>query len=227
MGDYRISADYPGAARRHIESRLDPGAVALFLPGCFGDIRPNCTLVGGRQFRRGLPEDVALFGRALGEEVVRTLENAVSIPFSGLNAVTRTLDLPMIAHPEWSELENILRNGPDNRKEWAGYLLARPFSDTRPLSLQHVDMAEKVSLLIMGGEICCEYGLFIKGLRPDAWTLPVGYANGLSAYIPSARIFREGGYEPETSCPYFGLAAPFKPDIETMIHETIRDMMRV
>ena len=38
----RYSGDYPGAARRFIESAYAPGStVAAFLPGCFGDARPH------------------------------------------------------------------------------------------------------------------------------------------------------------------------------------------
>ena len=72
MGDLRITGDYPGAARRTIEKTLE-GAAAGFLPGCFGDVRPNCVLVGGRQFRRAIPADVEEFGKALGSEVARLL----------------------------------------------------------------------------------------------------------------------------------------------------------
>jgi len=61
IGDQRITADYPGATRRVIERAFNEAA-AGFLPGCFGDVRPNCTFIGGTKFRQGQHEDVALFG---------------------------------------------------------------------------------------------------------------------------------------------------------------------
>ena len=43
--NFRYSADYPGATRRFVEEayRSDGGEdmVAMFLPGCFGDVRPH------------------------------------------------------------------------------------------------------------------------------------------------------------------------------------------
>lgn len=96
---------------------------------------------------------------------------------------------------------------------------------TRPLTVQRLDLAAEASLIAMGGEICCDYGHDIKGLRRDAFIIPVGYSNGLVAYIPSARLFPEGGYEPEGSCPYFGLPSPLKPEIEAIIQAGIRKLM--
>ena len=52
--NYRFSADYPGSARRVVEGVYQAnggaGAKALFLPGCFGNIRPHPPA-----FRRELP----------------------------------------------------------------------------------------------------------------------------------------------------------------------------
>jgi hypothetical protein len=95
MGDYCITADYPGAARRVIERAFN-GAAAGFLPGCFGDIRPNCTFIGGTKFRRGQPEDVALFGEALGNEVVRVAQEATDPPSRCTLWVSRWLTLTAI-----------------------------------------------------------------------------------------------------------------------------------
>jgi len=226
MGDYRISGDYPGAARRRIETALGENAVALFLPGCFGDIRPNCVYTGGTRFRRGEAEDVAVFGNALGDEVVRLtrLDGTALVP--RFFAAAETLSLRIQHHPERAELEHILREGPDHRKAWASFLLERPFSQTRTLSLQRVDLSDDTRLIVMGGEICCDYGHFVKRLDPSICMIPVGYANGMTGYIPTARMIKEGGYEPDTSCPFFGLPAPFEPEVEEILHKAIRTICR-
>lgn len=225
MGDYRITADYPGAARRYVEEALGHGAVAAFLPGCFGDVRPNCTVIGGGKFRRGQPDDVAAFGAALGEEVVRVVRGDTQPLSPRLNGQATTLDLPLARHPGREELEQLQKTGTPVEQEWASRLLSKPFSMTRPLTLQRIDLASEARLIAMGGEVCCEYGHFIKGLQQDAFLIPVGYSNGFVAYIPTARIFSEGGYEPDGSCLYFGLPGPLQPDIEGMIHAEIRKIM--
>jgi hypothetical protein len=44
-------------------------------------------------------------------------------------------------------------------------------------------------------------------------------------YICPARLFPEGGYEPDTSHSVFDLPSPFQPAIEAIIHEGIRRLM--
>jgi len=42
------------------------------------------------------------------------------------------------------------------------------------------------------------------------------------AYIPSLRVFREGGYEGDTSMRVYGLPALWSPEIEQIIIHEIR-----
>ncbi len=202
MGDLRITADYPGAARRVIEQSFN-GAAAGFLPGCFGDIRPNCTFIGGTKFRRGQPEDVTLFGKALGEEVVRVVQEA-TIPLNPkLGGWLLTVDLPFMSLADGS-----LPNPP-----------------SCPLTIQRIDIADRVSLIALSGEACCDYGFFIKRLRVERVLIPLGYSNGLVGYLCPARYFPEGGYEPTTSFSVYGLPAPFAPTIEDLICAGIQQLL--
>ncbi len=201
MGDLRITADYPGATRRFIERSLN--CAAGFLPGCFGDIRPNCTFIGGKRFRRGEPEDVAIFGEGLGQEVVRIARNDLLKVKPNLNAQMVTVDLPFASLSDGSS----------------------PEPPTCPLTIQRIDIAHQVTLVAMSGEICCDYGLFIKGLDTDRFFIPMGYCNGLVGYICPSRYFDEGGYEPFDSVKFFGLPAPFSPKIEWLIKEAVQNLL--
>ncbi|MCC6442665.1 MAG: neutral/alkaline non-lysosomal ceramidase N-terminal domain-containing protein [Armatimonadetes bacterium] len=225
MGEYLVSGDYPAAARRVIEKSLGGEAVAAFLPGCFGDVRPNCTLIGGNRFRKGTPDDLAVYGEALGGEVVRIVEGEMEAVAPCLDACKITVDLPLARVPDREELLRLRESGTPVQKQLAASLLGRPAAPARPFILQRIDLAKEVTLIAMGGEICCDYGYFVKSLRPDRYMVPVGYSNGIVGYIPSARMFPEGGYEPAESCIYFSLPSPFSPEIEKVIHEGIRGLM--
>ncbi len=196
MGDLRITGDYPGAARRHVEQAFE-GACAGFLPGCFGDVRPDCTVMGRKAFRRGIPEDVAAFGKALGEEIVRVVNETTEPLTPRLFARAESVVLPLAMEPE-----------------------------QRILSLQRLDLAAELTLVAMGGEICVDYGDFIKAQRPPGGAIPIGYANGMIGYIASARLFPEGGYEPDTSHEVFDLPSPFQPSIEPILQEAIRAILQ-
>lgn len=195
LGDYTISAEYPGAARRWVEKTL-PGVSAGFLAGCCGDVRPNCTLIGAKRFRSGLPQEVTLFGNALGAQICRIVEHSDSKLTADLACRMETLDLP-------------LADG----------------HHTAAFHLYRLDLARELSLVGMSGEVCCDYGLFIKNLQPQRHLIPVAYSNGLIGYIAPKRYFSEGGYEPDTSAKIYNLSAPFDPAIEEIIQGRIRALM--
>ena len=72
----------------------------------------------------------------------------------------------------------------------------------------------------MDGEVVVEYGLWIKE-RYRGQVLPLGYSNGMVGYVPVAHQIHEGGYEARDSAPYFGLPAPFTPELEEVIKAAI------
>ena len=45
----------------------------------------------------------------------------------------------------------------------------------------------------------------------------MGYANDVMAYIPSARVLKEGGYEGATSMIYYGLPSVWGEKVEDLI----------
>ncbi len=196
LNGYAVSGDYPAAARRCVEKVL-PDVTAGFLQGCCGDIRANCTYIGNKRFRGGQVEDIRIFGAALGEKVASIVCSASASFPPAINGWTKEVRLPL-------------------DKE-GGHAL---------LPLQRLDLAEKVTLIGLGGEPVVDHGYFIKWLRPGTYTVPVGYANAVVAYLPTARLFVEGGYETHTSVRYFSLPAPFHPSVETAIQGSIREIMQ-
>src|SRR5436305_9694783 len=56
-------------------------------------------------------------------------------------------------------------------------------------------------------ELFCEIAIDVRSRSPFPNTLYFGYTNGWFGYLPTARAFTEGGYEPQTS--------PFTPAAES------------
>lgn len=226
MGLYCISGDYAGVARRRIEESLGNGSVAGFLPGCFGDVRPACTVIGGTRWRRGGPEDIAAFGQALGSEVIRIVQEGSTPVTPRLFGRTGSVDLPFARQRSREELEGIRQNGKPHEQRWAERLLEKTPPDSFPLSLQRIDLAAEVTLLAMGGEMVCDYGLWIKQVGENQFLIPLGYSNGMVGYVASARQFPEGGYEVDffvhSSRP---MPSRFKPEIENMIKEGVQELL--
>lgn len=228
MGSYSISAEYPGFARRQIESALGNGVAAGFLPGCFGDVRPDCTLIGGTKFRRGQPEDIAEFGGALAEAVLGCLRPdapPAPLPASGLYGASTAVGLVSSRMPSKDELMLASHGEPPAVRTWANRLLEGNPTPTHILNIQRLDIGAGITLLAMGGEVCCDYGRYIKTMKDGRNVLPLGYTNGIVGYIPSARMFAEGGYEVEESTIHFGLPSAFTPDIEPEIKNALNNLL--
>ena len=64
-----------------------------------------------------------------------------------------------------------------------------------------------------------EYGLKLKamGRARSQVFIPVGIANGLLQYIPTAKIRRQGGYASSIPFKGWGLPGPFAPELEEEI----------
>jgi hypothetical protein len=76
----------------------------------------------------------------------------------------------------------------------------------------------------LGGEVVVDYALSLKAKHgADAWVF--GYANNVMSYIPSARVWKEGGYESGAFNVYGIGAERWCPDIETRIGDTVDQLV--
>jgi hypothetical protein len=56
-------------------------------------------------------------------------------------------------------------------------------------------------------ELLCEIAIEVRNQSPFQRTFYFGYTNGWLGYLPTAKAFEEGGYEPKTS-PFTSQAEP-------------------
>ncbi len=112
-----ISPDYPGVARRHIEAAF--GCSALFMPGCFGNIRPQ---INGT-FSSATKEQLDTVGNELAHAVCRAARYVTTRPASGLSAQEAELFLPFAEPKPMQELEQLAQDlstpGHAVRAHWA------------------------------------------------------------------------------------------------------------
>jgi neutral ceramidase len=225
--NYRYSSDYPGAARRVVEGTFSapdggaPACLAGFLPGCFGDVRPHLLSPDGR-FREGTPHELLVLGRRLGGAVLQAAEALPAGAVETIAMATREVTLPYASLPTVEDLQAALA-GP--RRYWARALLERLEREDLPeaeITEVQVLRLGRHWLVALPGETTLEIGLAIErslaelGLaRPDQgdMTLSIGYANDYVAYLPSASLMTEGGYE-VTSWYEYLRCGPFTPDLE-------------
>ena len=222
----RYSGDYPGAARRFVEGSYGAsGTLALFLPGCFGNVRPDLRDGQGR-FRSATPHEMTVLGRWLGSEVIRVAERVVAEPASMVAVGRRAVRLPYANVPDAAELRAALGSP---RAGWAEALLARlerdgglPEAETTEVQVLRLGRHWIVAL---PGETTLEIGRAIESAFYDLGlvgetdaVLTVGYANDYVCYLCTASHYAEGGYEP-TSWPEYLRCGPFVPRVESILLE--------
>jgi hypothetical protein len=82
------TADITGFASQVIEDNLDPGAIALFVQGCGGDINP----IGYKDVDH--PRDAEPLGNMLGLSTLKAIREASTVADGRLTVINETIDLP-------------------------------------------------------------------------------------------------------------------------------------
>jgi hypothetical protein len=91
--------------------------------------------------------------------------------------------------------------------------------------VQALRIGKDTVIVALGGEPVVGYALQTKAAHKRLRLIVAGYSNDVMAYIPTAKMLDEGGYEPVDSGMYYGIAAPFTPDVENIVLETIRSVI--
>jgi len=91
--------------------------------------------------------------------------------------------------------------------------------------VQVLRMGRGLTLLGLGGEVVVDYSLRARREFSSENLVVSGYCNDVSCYIPSARVLREGGYEPVDSMIYYGLPGPFAESVEEIVFNAIKQAL--
>ncbi len=168
----KLSADFPGEARRFVERAYEGKTTPLFLQGCAGDIRPNLP---GDPYRCADEADIRWAGADLGGATVRALARSVI-------------------------REELRRRASHYRIRCAREIVVLPGKEGPVRAeLQAIKIGPYL-LLTMPGEPMVEYGFTMERAIGDrAIPIVVGYANGNIGYIATAEAHKVGGYEPGQS----------------------------
>ncbi len=201
LNSYVWSGDYPGVAQQLIEAS-HPGAVAMYHAGCGADQNPIPRL------------SVPLcekYGAMLAAAVEEVLGNEMSLIPPRLCTSFKSISIDFERNPAPEELHKIESDPKASayRKRWAARLSRSLEAGERlqrsyPYPVQVWLLGAQQLWIVLGGEVVVDYPIrFKREYGPATWV--TGYANDVMAYIPSARIQSEGGYE-SSSMDVYGLA---------------------
>ena len=209
--NYRWSPDYCGVAMEALEAKR-PGVAAMFFQGCGSD-------------QSAAPRGTIELCRQRGEDLASAVQAALEKPMRPLAPKFRSafefISLDFGEQPTKAELETAAQ-GNDYRARWAKRLLSelasgrtfeRGYSE---YPVQVWSLGTDQLWIALGGEVCVDYALrFKKEFGARTWV--TGYANDVMAYIPSRRLWEEGGYQAGAFDVYGLPASRWCADIEERI----------
>jgi hypothetical protein len=220
-GDNFVHPDWAGDAAARIEGSLG-GAPALVAIGCGADANPG--------LQRGL-EGVGVHGEKVAAEVARLLGE----PMRELGPVTtaefRRLRLPLDHAVSRDELQQRTGKGARPAAAYAAGRFLRELDAGRalpeavPYPVQAWSFGRELAMVFLGGEVVSEYSLRLRREIPGGRLWVNAYANSVPCYVPSARMYPEGGYEVDNSMDYYGWPTRLARGTEDLIVGAVRELV--
>jgi len=214
-------ADYPGYAQANIEARY-PGAAAMFFNACGGDQNPLP--------RRQL-ELCKKYGKMLADAVEMVLSKEMEPVSSGLRTAFKFVNLDYEKVATRETLAPIADRKNSLQGRWARRMLknldeGEVFQTFYSYPVQTWMFGDELLFIGIGGEAVVDYSLRFKQEFNKQTTWVCGYTNEMAAYIPSRRVWEEGGYEGGSHLDEYGRPAwRWAGDIEDRIAEAVGQLV--
>jgi neutral ceramidase len=213
--------DYPGFAQIDLENS-HPGVTAMFVNTCGADANPIPRL------QLDLCEQ---YGHMLAASVEDVVQRPLKPVPSGLRTTFAFVDLAYEKVMDRADLEKSAASAGVIHARWAQRLLKRldageTFASSYPYPIHAWRLGDELLFIGLGGEAVVDYALrFKKEFGPNTWTC--GYTDDLVAYIPSLRVWQEGGYEGGPHLDEYGHPAlRWASDVEQRVVETVHRLVR-
>jgi hypothetical protein len=218
--DNYVHHDWAGDAARRIET-AHPGTIALVTIGCGADANPQ---------PRG-----AAHVAAHGEKIATEVDRLIAAPLRPIGGVTGAtfvkVDLPLDRAVTREELAERAANKARVPSSYAATQYLRKLDAGEPLPtavtlpVQAWTFGGELALVFLGGEVVSEYALRLKRELDGARLWVSAYANDVPCYVPSARMFPEGGYEVDGSMDYYGFPTRLALGTEDRLIAAVRSIV--
>ena len=217
--------DYPGFAQLNLE-RAHPGAMAMFVNTCGGDQNP-------------LPRRTVPLCEKYGHMLSSAVEDVLTQPLTSVEPRVRSafeyvnLDYEHVISAQ--ELVTFAESSNAILARWARRQLDQlqqgaTFPAFCEYPLHAWLLGESVLMIGMGAETVVDYALrFKREFGRTTWVC--GYTDDMLAYIPSRRVWNEGGYEGgariyEYGHPALRWANHVEDRVSGGVHRLVREVKR-
>ena len=212
-GDGRVSADFCGLARqkRHEETK----AFQVYFNGCGGNVTAGKYNDGAKENRAVLRDRVHAGMVAAAKDTRKTEVKEFVWRFEPVSLPPRK-EASFGAEESAKALADV--KATDAKRNNAAFQLAWLKRKDTPIEVSCLAFGEGVLNLFLPGEAFVEYQLAAQKLKADAVVNVAAYGDGGPGYIPTAKAYLEGGYEPTVA-----LAGP---ESEAILLAAIRNVLK-
>ena len=237
IGGRNLSADWPGFARRYIETAMGGNVRCAFFNGAQGDTNHiNVHPKPGLAAKKGYAHSRKM-GLKVAAAALAVWDDCVPAPAGPVGGCVRTVRVPANV-PDPKDLPQARKYAEAHE---AGRRAEIPFSGMeyttviaealRMIKLEHgpatfdmpvstVTIGKTLSFAGFPGEPFTQLGRDVKARSPFAMTIPCCLVNGSRGYLPTREVFALGGYESRSSS--------FLPGVgETLSDALVEDLTRL
>lgn len=177
--NYQISGDVLGISEQFVEQILGKDFVSPVFAGASGNIDPWYRILPTFNTESGWIPEPVLLGTMLGEEVVHVFSDIQNpVPGGEISSAIETIQCP--------------RKKLDEKDE---ELPALDQQNTVPVTITAAHIGKDVAFVAFNVEMLTEIGMAIKAGSPFKHTFIITHCNGSSGYLPLSALYKEGGYE--------------------------------
>jgi len=212
-GDGRVSADFCGLARQKFQDETK--VFQVYFNGCGGNVTAGKYNDGSKENRPVLRDRIHAAMVAAWKDTKRTRVREWDWRFEPVKLPARK-EAGFGAEQSRATLNDA--KATDAKRNNAAYQLAWLKRLDTPIEVNCLDFGGSVLSLFLPGEAFVEYQLAARKMRPDAVVNVAAYGDDGPGYIPTARAYLEGGYEPTVA-----LAGP---DSEEILLAAMRKLLK-
>ncbi len=177
--NYQISGDLLGISEQFVEQIIGKDFIAPVFAGASGNIDPWYRILPSFNTENGWIPETVLLGTLLGEEVVHVFRDITNTsPGGEISSAIETIECPRKNHDEKDE-----------------EMPALDKQTTVPVTITAAHIGDDVAFISFNVEMLTEIGMAIKAGSPFKHTFVISHCNGSSGYLVPAQLYKEGGYE--------------------------------
>ncbi len=175
----QISGDVLGISEQFVEKILGKDVISPVFAGASGNIDPWYRILPGFNSENGWIPEPVLLGTLLGEEVVHVFNDIHDVvPGGEISSSIATIQCP--------------RRTLDEKDD---ELPGLDKQTTVPVNITVAHIGNDVAFIGFNVEMFTEIGMRIKQGSPFKHTFIITHCNGSSGYLPFSPLYKEGGYE--------------------------------